>query len=172
MGQQDRDGLGAGGWDSRMIMPDEWIELREKNAAEWLLGDAGAITFIRMFMQAVEAWDDLIDEDTDYNPAQINEAFLCALYGIPALPFYQRHAAMLQPLILIGINAFHDSNILCTHEQEKMRNMAFHLRNYLLDLYIMCAFIVGGYEHMRKVSVEIREFFAFETFKGWDTWQM
>jgi hypothetical protein len=28
--------------------------------------------------------------------------------------------------------------------------------------------LLGGYKHMREVSREIREFFAFETFEEWE----
>jgi hypothetical protein len=49
-----------------------------------------------------------------------------------------------------------------------MRNLAFHIRNLGIELYIATAFLLGGYDYMRKVSLEIRTFFAFETFEEWE----
>jgi len=145
-----------------------WIAERDAHTERWLCGDREAIACLRMLMQVVEAWDDIIDQDKPHSPERINEAFVCALYGLPALPFYARHAGHLLPLVLACVNAWHDSNALCTDESRRVRNLAFHLRNMGLEFYIALAFLTGGYDHMRAVSPEIRRFFCFESFEDWE----
>lgn len=148
--------------------PAGWLQTRDELRRKWLLGDDEAIAFLVMLMQTVEAWDDIVDRDHAHDPAQVNEAFLCALYGLPANPFFQRHHMQILPLIMVAINAWHDANLLAKRSDEKLKNIAFHLRNMGIEFYILCAFLIGGYEHMRAVSPEIREFFAIESFKEWE----
>jgi len=146
----------------------DWFTMRDQKGLEWMLGDTNAYSFIRALMQIIEAWDDCIDQDQPHSPDQINEAFTLALIGLPNNPFYERHKSVLMPLMVLCANAYQDSNRLAESGETKHRNLAFHLRNMALEFYPLCAFLVGGWDHMRKVSPEIREFFAFESFEEYD----
>jgi hypothetical protein len=65
---------------------------------------------------------------------------------------------------MASINGFHDANEMCNSEEKRFRSLAFHTRNFGIEIIIATAFLLGGYDHMRKVSREIREFYAFEEF--------
>ena len=36
-----------------------------------------------------------------------------------------------------------------------------------IELAMLCAFVVGGYDHMRSVSLAMREFFHHENYEEW-----
>jgi hypothetical protein len=55
---------------------------------------------------------------------------------------------------------------MCKSDKKHLRNLAFHIRNFGIEIHIATAFLIGGFEHMRKVSREIREFYAFEEFEN------
>jgi len=71
-----------------------------------------------------------------------------------------------QPLIMASINGFHDSNEMCNSDEKRCRSLAFHTGHFGIEIHIATAFLLGGYDHMRKVSREIREFYAFEEFNN------
>jgi hypothetical protein len=150
------------------VMTDEWVAQNQANKQRWLLGNTDAINFIDMFFDAVELWDDLIDKDTPVSDDHINRAFTNLMFALPANEFFIAHRKYYLPLIMSAINGFHDANELCKNDSLHLRNLAFHIRNLGIELHIATAFLIGGYEYMRKVSPEIREFFAFESFEEWE----
>ena len=95
-------------------------------------------------------------------------SFMNLMFVLPENVWFSTHKNYYLPLIMMSINAFHDANDLCKSDKPHLRNLAFHIRNLGIELYIATAFLLGGYEYMRKVSPEIRSFFAFETFEEWE----
>lgn len=149
-------------------MSDEWQIKNQENKRKWFLGNDLAISFINQLFFCVELWDDLIDKDEEITDERINQAFAMLMFGLPSNDFFIANRAYLLPLILQSINGFFDSNKMASAPDKKLRNLAFHVRNLGTEVQIATAYIVGGYDHMRKVSEEIREFFAFEDFDSWD----
>jgi len=150
------------------IMSDEWQIANQANKRKWFLGNQVAIDFINTFFDAVEVWDDLIDKDVSVDDAHINQVFMNLMFTIPANDFFIANRHYFLPLIMTAINGFHDANEMCKSEKPHLRNLAFHIRNLGIELHITTAFLLGGYVHMRKVSSEIRAFYAFETFEEWE----
>lgn len=132
------------------------------------MGNMLAIDFVNQLFDAVELWDDLIDKDNEISNEHINRVFLSLFFSLPANNWFINNREYYLPLILTSINGFHDANNMAKNEKKHIKNMAFHLRNFGIEIHIATAFLIGGYEHMRKVSQEIREFFAFETFENWE----
>jgi len=143
----------------------DWNLRSEQLRNKWFMGHQLAIAFIAVFFDAVELWDDLIDKDVEVTDESINRAFAGLMFALPANEWFISNRAHYLPLILTAINAWHDANEMERSKEKKFRNMAFHLRNFGLEIHIATAFLIGGYDHMRKVSNEIREFFAFEEFE-------
>jgi N-acetylglucosamine-6-phosphate deacetylase len=152
-----------------MNMPPEWQAQNQANKLRWFGGNRDAVDFVNCLFDAVELWDDLIDRDVEVQPDHINRVFLSLMFTLPANRWFSAHKEYYLPLIMTAINGFHDSNAMSTSDDKKMRNMAFHIRNFGIELHIATAFLIGGYQHMREVSAEIREFFAFETFEEWES---
>jgi hypothetical protein len=148
------------------IMPDEWHNARAKNKVKWFLGNQDAIDFIDCFFDAVELWDDLIDKDVPISDDHVNRVFTSLMFTLPSNPWFMAKHQYYRPLIMAAINGFHDANEMCLSDSKKIRNLAFHIRNFGIEIHIATAFLLGGYNHMRLVSREIREFYAFEEFEN------
>lgn len=150
------------------IMSPEWIAQDQVNKQKWCLGNQDAINFLNCFFDAVELWDDLIDKDVPITDEHVNRVFISLMFALPANRWFVANYAYYQPLIMASINGFHDANEMCKSDKKHLRNLAFHIRNFGIELHIATAFLIGGFEHMRTVSREIREFYAFETFEEWE----
>lgn len=151
------------------IMSQEWQEQNQINKRNWCLQNQNALDFLNCFFDAVELWDDLIDKDVVIEDNHINRVFTSLMFVLPSNPWFMANHAYYQPLIMTSINAFHDANEMCSSDKKHLRNLAFHIRNLGIEIHIATAFLLGGFDHMRKVSREIREFYAFETFEEWES---
>lgn len=150
-------------WDS-----PEWRKLRNEKLREWFLDNKAAVECFLWITTIYETWDDLIDQDTEMTPGQIHEAFIGALVELPRNAFYYQWRPMIEPLILSNINAWLDSEEFVKRNDETWRMAAFFLRNEGAGLIPMIAYCVGGFAHMRKISIEAREFLAHETYEEWE----
>jgi hypothetical protein len=150
------------------VMPQEMHDKRDANAHRWFLGNAEAIDCIANILSAFEFWDDLIDKDVELEDDYIHKIFVNLLFVLPQNRWFVAHTSYYMPLLMMCFSAYFDSNEMCKSEKKHIRNLAFHIRNLGLELYIATAFLVGGYTHMREVSREIREFFAVESFEEWE----
>ena len=149
-------------------MSQEWHNQRDANAHRWFLGHAEAIDCIGNILSAFEFWDDLIDKDVELEDDYISKVMVNLLFVLPQNRWFVANTAYYMPLLMMCFSAFFDSNEMCKSDKKHIRNLAFHIRNLGIELYVATAFLVGGYTHMREVSGEIREFFAFETFEEWE----
>ena len=149
-------------WDS-----EEWRAERNEHLLKWLRGDHQALAFVLTVSQIAETWDDLIDRDQPITADAVNRAFSLALVELPVNQFYRTHEGMLYPLIATAINAWLDANALELSTERARREAAFHLRNFGHEITLMAIRLVGGWEHLRSVSLEVRLYFAHEDFEGW-----
>jgi hypothetical protein len=145
----------------------EWCEKRDLKHADWFLGNVQACDFIHTVMSAIEFTDDLIDKDKPIDNDIIMRNMMALLIRLPNNDFFINNRQHMSVILIHAASAFIDSEALKTSEDERHKLLAFHLRNFALELYHATAFCVGGWEHLRKVSVEMREFFAVETYKEW-----
>jgi hypothetical protein len=150
-------------WDSK-----EWREARDVKLRSWFLNNEAAVQFYISFSAICETWDDLVDRDVKITPMDINRAFINALIGMPMNPFYTKYRAAFEPFIVMTINGWLDSEEFIQRGGEKSRMLAFHIRNLGIEIAPLIAFYLGGYIHMRNVSMEIRDFFAHETYAEWE----
>jgi len=150
------------------VMSTEWQEQNQANKQNWCLGNQHAVDFLNCLFDAVELWDDLIDKDVVVEDSHVNRVFMSLMFSLPSNPWFMANYTYYQPLIMASINGFHDANEMAKSDKKHLRNLAFHVRNLGIEIHIATAFLLGGFEHMRKVSPEIREFYAFETFEEWE----
>lgn len=142
----------------------KWHTLRDELLERWLLGNSDAVDCFLAIGRLAEVWDDLIDGDKPVPDDAIHGAFITALFDLPSNPFYNEHQAHLRPLMMAGINAWLDANAL-QHEPSPWADVwAYALRDWYMELFAAIALIVGGFDHMRAVSLEARRFFQAESY--------
>ena len=119
----------------------------------------GAINFMNNIGYISQVWDDLIDKDKIVNDETINKAFWMALIEIPQNPFFITFHKELTANMRNGINDWFDANLLEQSKNPHKKMLAFSLRYTLVNLIQHCAYLIGGYDWMRKISPIVRSFF-------------
>lgn len=98
--------------------------------------------------------DDIIDGERT-KPEEILATFARAAV-LYAHPFYLKHLAALQGLVLIITNMYADSVAWERSQVQWQRDWADHNRHVGMEMVIAVAQICGGYEHARAISQEQR----------------
>lgn len=122
---------------------------------EMLKGDSEAVAFNLALYEIVETWDDLIDHDPA-TPSAINGAFYAALVTLPRNGFYQRHFALLNPLIESAILDWYAANAFEAKGDAESLRASYMLRCQIQAVTVMCARIIGGVGWANKVNLELR----------------
>lgn len=150
------------------IYTEEYKKQRDANRERWLCGNQEAIQFVQTLTNAAETWDDVIDGDKDFDHDEVDAAFLGLLFSLPSNGFYRANQAAFTGLMMSAVNAWKDSEYFKHSQNERLRRIAFQLRFMLFEVTKFSAFLIGGWHHMRKVSPEICEFYAYEDFEEWE----
>jgi hypothetical protein len=137
---------------------ENWRQIRNSLLQKWVQ-DNNAIVFLLIIGNTAELWDDLIDQDKDLSPNEINTVFVDLLIRLPLNPFFEAYKAQLTPLMITGINTWQDSNALATGE-ENDKAIAYVLRDWYVEIVMFVIYLLRGYETMRDLSLEVRKFFG------------
>ena len=147
-------------WDT-----EAWRRVRDEKLMGWMLGNVAAVNTVIAISAIAETWDDLYDGDNSPDRARISEAFTLALIKLQVNDFFKANESLFFALMVTAINAWMDANEMQESEDRHQRMMAWFLRSIGHEIANLAAFRVGGWEHMRKVSLEMRLFFQHETFE-------
>lgn len=123
---------------------------------EVVLGNEYARQFIAAWHHYCHAIDDIIDGDVPFTP----ESFLGVLIQanqVYSLPFYLRNALVLQPVVASVTSAYADSVAWEKADEPWKRNIADVIRQCGNDMVLTIAWLCGGYEHQRRISLKLRE---------------
>jgi hypothetical protein len=153
--------------DQRKVNP-EWFAIRDKLAMEACSNDMHAYSWLQSIMDIVEVWDDLIDGDKLVSHKDIHQTFINLMFFIPQNPFFERHKTYLLPIILTCVNAWMDANELAKSENRRDKQAAWWLKQMGVELYGTVAFLTGGYNHMRDISLKARSILAHEDFEDFE----
>jgi hypothetical protein len=141
----------------------KWREQRNKLLDEWMLGNTDAIDFLLIVFNAAELWDDIQDNEFSKVREAAGDTLLTLLIDLPANKFFHENLNTLRTGMLLGVNAWKDSVILEKRSDSWSQTWAYALRDLYMELVPLCAMLVGGYVHMRSISLQAREFFQAET---------
>jgi len=150
------------------VRPDDWLVIRDEKMLAWMAGDQQAVEAVNTICSICDVWDDLVDKDKEVSEADVNAAFTKALIGLQMNGFYKRHEPYFFPLLVTGINAWLDANALQASPSDKWRMLAFYIRTFGFEIAHLAAFLAGGWDHLRKVSLEMRMFFETESYSEWE----
>lgn len=150
-------------WDT-----PEWRTERDERLLAWMCGNQAAVDTVLALSTIAEVWDDLYDGDKSTDKELLNRAFTLALVKLQVNDFYKTNEALFYALTVTSINAWLDANAWQKSGEERQRMMAFFLRNLGIEMVMLAVFRAGGWDHLRKVSLEIRTYFDHETFQHWN----
>jgi hypothetical protein len=130
-------------------------EDRVRRACALLAGNhAHARAYLECICYAARLMDDAVD--ADHGPVEYHRLFHVLLVELPANPFFQSHRSELIALHSATLNAWQDADAWLS-TQDIRRQHALVFRDYLTELGLFVAYLVGGYDHRRTVSLQVRE---------------
>lgn len=132
-----------------------------------LRGHDPAVRFCERVFNISQVVDDLHDKDRAVTGTQRN-ALIWDMLTLTSDPFYRYHFYVLQPMLRTALNDWFDSTQLEQGDHHD-RTLAFVLRDQLTGVVSQCAYLVGGYDWLRQVSVDIRRYFHDETLEDYES---
>lgn len=129
-------------------------QLFEQALQRACLNDAAAMSFLTQWSAYVHGIDDLIDEPNLTNEFKIG-LFIQAL-ELYNHPFYLQHRLTLNPLIRSITNMYADSVAWEKSPDAWKKTFSDWARHSGAEMVLAIAGIVGGYPHMRRISLELR----------------
>jgi len=128
---------------------------RVRQAVGLLAGpDASAREYLDCIAYAARLMDDAVD--ADHGPVDYHRLFHVLLVELPANRFFLAHREALLALHSATLNAWQDADEWLTRKDIR-RQHALVFRDYLTELGLLVAYLVGGYEHRRQISLQVRE---------------
>ena len=116
--------------------------------------DAAALGYLQSICYAARLMDDAVD--ADHGPVDYHRLFHVLLVELPANPFFQAHRAALIAMHSATLNAWQDADAWLAHADIR-RQHALVFRDYLTELGLLVAYLVGGYDHRRAISLPVRK---------------
>jgi hypothetical protein len=137
---------------------------------EILKGDAVAIAFIDSIRSIAHAWDDIIDRDHPQDDNAINAAFAEALVILPRNPFYAAHFQVLSPLVMSSILSWIGATRMeRDNGTEHDLRVALVTRAQYVQLVLVSAMLLGGFEYASSIASDILRWGHSETFDEYVT---
>lgn len=128
---------------------------RVRQACALIAGShAAARAYLECICYAARLMDDAVDADR--GPVEYHRLFHVLLVELPANPFFQAHREALIAMHSATLNAWQDADAwLATQDIRRQHALVF--RDYLTELGLLVAYLVGGYDHRRTISLQVRE---------------
>jgi len=145
-----------------MKSPNPDAEVLGSVLAEVSRGDKDAYGYMRLWIKATRLIDDLFDETDAWTDENTYELAQMLLVELPANVFFHTNSVVLLPHHLTVLNAWRDSNDWKKSNDKARELHAFVMCEQTADIFILVAYLIGGYKHMRKVSLMVRELFLKE----------
>jgi hypothetical protein len=136
----------------------QWRVDRDARLMAWVQNPY-AVQFILAIGDAAELWDDLIDQDKPIHASDVNRVFATLTTVLPLNPFFDANKLQLIPLLVAGINAWHDATEL-EKGSDNDKALAYVLRDWYVELTMFVVYLTRGQDTMRTLSLEIRRFFS------------
>ena len=124
-----------------------------------LMDNQDAVRFCIDVTFIAHVWDDLVDKDKERTNEEISNAFKAALIDIPSNPFYLAHINDLRPLMMNAILQWQDANKLEVNGDDHDKHMAYMLRASFIQLFVYCAFLIGGGGWAETIGPEVRRIY-------------
>jgi len=132
-----------------------------------LRGDMAAVHFCECLFRISQTWDDLIDKDKKISDDDINRMMWEALVVLPGNPFYQKWHHELHPLMKVFASDWMDATTMERIKDDHLRRIAFVLRSSVSNIILHCAYLIGGYDWMKEVSLDIRRHIYEDNFEDY-----
>jgi len=122
-------------------------------------GDDDAFEYLVTMGKVFRVWDDLYDQDRPVTPEVADEVFSSLSFDLSRNQFFVRYRQALEGFIFVAWNAWKDSDAW-RGDKNKMKGLcAWFIRDWVNEIDVLVAWLVGGVDHARKMSLKCREFY-------------
>lgn len=125
--------------------------------ARWFKDDPDAIDLAAGLWEAMQIWDDVIDEG---DTSRANEVFAYLVFRMPLHPFMVKFGHMIQPALLGMYLDWRDATEMEKSGDEADLEKSFILRAGIYRVYSVMAWIIGGEAHSMIMGPEIHRQYA------------
>lgn len=125
-------------------------------------GDVFAEKYLYHISYVSRKIDDLYDGDNEVTKEEIDRLFYLLLVDIPSNPFVIKNFGVLLSQHLIIYNCWRHANLWNDDPDDTKRLYAYVIRDYMIELIPLVAFLTGGTENMNKIALEARSLFLSE----------
>lgn len=132
----------------------------KRQLAEIAMGNAECYTFMWAFWNFTHLYDDLVDQDKKVTPAEAAKTLAEFVISLSVNQFYRTNTHQLLPLILSACDRWVVGDKMKGSLDYETQIMSRVVRCGDLDVYAMCAYLVGGWDHLRAVSEKLRTYDA------------
>lgn len=126
-------------------------------------GDESAAAFAAAFVARAHLVDDIEDGDKPVPSDSLVAGEVDWLVTLAGNRFFNEHKAALVPAMVMGLNAWRDSNAWRRNVDARKRRASDVLKSFYHEVVYLVAFLTGGLEHMQKISGKYREYDMEET---------
>jgi hypothetical protein len=130
---------------------DEQVKLREI-----CLTNDDAYKFCVSYLTLCGLLDDIIDGDKPVEAEALIGSILNWTAQISDNKFWQDHREPLYALIVQASSSWLDSNYCAKSDKPQLKTASVALKSFYGEVIYHVAFLVGGYDHMRKSSLRWR----------------
>lgn len=121
-------------------------------------GNAAAFQWMWDFWCFTHVIDDLVDRDKPLSGAEVAKALAQFVTAFSINPFFVQNAQSLHPLIISACNRWIDGDALDRSANQRDRIHSEVVRCGDIEVYLHVAYLTGGWDHMRNVSMAVRQY--------------
>jgi hypothetical protein len=133
------------------------VEEHESFIREAVMNDPYAYDFLCRITEALRVYDNLIDKDKPVTETEIDQVFPDLMFDLSKNKFFRAYRDVLEAQIFVSWNAWKDANEFQKSDNPAKIQCAWFIRNYCNELVPLCAWLIGGRNHARKISIKLRE---------------
>jgi len=111
-------------------------------------------------------WDDVWDGDKKHEKQEFNEVFADLAFDLERNKFFREYSREIRAMIFVAWNAWMDANEWANAENNLKKAVAWVIRDTCNEMIFLFAWLIGGREHVRKISPQIREAYLKELVIG------
>jgi len=123
---------------------------------EACIGNVDAFAFLLSFHCLAHFLDDMCDGEIPMNAENLLDSHMQA-NALYSTPFYIQNSARLSGVISVIVNTYADSIAWEKSDTDWKKKVSDVIRQCGNDMVITVAGIVGGFRHMRSISLKLRE---------------
>ncbi len=121
-------------------------------------GDKDAVAFLMAFVEYCHMLDDIVDKDKPVTDLRLVRESLALIDELMLNPWVQANRVALWPVIVVGFNAWIDANAWEASADPQKQRDADVVKGVYHEVVWLTARLCGGFDHMRFVCAEHREY--------------